>query len=127
MSGEPLRYPRKFEFRMLPSQVVPRIISFFGTDIILWIAFSVLIALMLVFDLGVLSRKPHITSTREAAAWSAVWIAVSLTFNIVVFIWLGGERALEFFTGYVIEKSLSVDNMFVFAMIFSYFNIPAIW
>jgi tellurite resistance protein TerC len=104
-----------------------RIINFFGTDIMLWIAFSVVIALMLAFDLGVLSRKPHVISTREAVAWSAVWIAVSLTFNMVVFMWLGGERALEFFTGYVIEKSLSVDNMFVFALIFSYFNIPAIW
>jgi TerC family integral membrane protein len=82
---------------------------------------------MLAFDLGVLSRKPHVISTKEAAAWSAVWIAVSLTFNLLVSIWLGGEKALEFFTGYLIEKSLSVDNMFVFAMIFSYFNIPTIW
>jgi TerC family integral membrane protein len=104
-----------------------RIINFFGTDIVLWMAFSVVIALMLAFDLGVLSRKPHVISTREAAAWSTVWIAVSLTFNIVVFMWLGGERALEFFTGYVIEKSLSVDNMFVFALILSYFDIPSIW
>jgi tellurite resistance protein TerC len=99
--------------------------SFFGTDIVLWTIFSVVIALMLAFDLGVLSRKPHVISTKEAAAWSVVWIAVSLTFNIVVFMWLNGERALEFFTGYVIEKSLSVDNMFVFALIFSYFNVPA--
>ena len=59
--------------------------------------------------------------------WSAVWIAVSLMFNLLVSTWLGGEKALEFFTGYLVEKSLSVDNMFVFAMIFSYFNIPAIW
>jgi len=81
---------------------------------------------MLAFDLGVLSRKAHVISTREAASWSAVWIVVSLMFNSVLFMWLGNEKALAFFTGYVIEKSLSVDNMFVFALIFSYFNIPAI-
>ena len=102
-------------------------VSFLGTDVTLWVIFNVVIALMLAFDLGVLSRKPHVISTKEAAAWSAVWIAVSLTFNLLVSVWLGGEKALEFFTGYLIEKSLSVDNMFVFAMIFSYFNIPAIW
>jgi len=102
-------------------------VSFLGTDVTLWVVFNAVIALMLAFDLGVLSRKPHVISTKEAAAWSAVWIAVSLTFNLLVSIWLGGEKALEFFTGYLIEKSLSVDNMFVFAMIFSYFNIPAIW
>jgi len=102
-------------------------VSFLGTDVTLWVVFNAVIALMLAFDLGVLSRKPHVISTKEAAAWSAVWIAVSLTFNLLVSVWLGGEKALEFFTGYLIEKSLSVDNMFVFAMIFSYFNIPAIW
>jgi tellurite resistance protein TerC len=101
-------------------------VSFLGTDVTLWIIFNAVIALMLAFDLGVLSRKPHVISTKEAAAWSAVWIAVSLTFNLLVSVWLGGEKALEFLTGYLIEKSLSVDNMFVFAMIFSYFNIPAI-
>ena len=102
-------------------------VSFLGTDVTLWVVFNAVIALMLAFDLGVLSRKPHVISTKEAATWSAVWIAVSMTFNLLVSIWLGGEKALEFFTGYLIEKSLSVDNMFVFAMIFSYFNIPAIW
>jgi len=102
-------------------------VSFLGTDVTLWVVFNVVIALMLAFDLGILSRKPHVISTKEAATWSAVWIAVSLTFNLFVSVWLGGEKALEFFTGYLIEKSLSVDNMFVFAMIFSYFNIPAIW
>ncbi len=102
-------------------------VSFLGTDVTLWVVFNAVIALMLAFDLGILSRKPHVISTKEAATWSAVWIAVSLTFNLLVSVWLGGEKALEFFTGYLIEKSLSIDNMFVFAMIFSYFNIPAIW
>jgi len=102
-------------------------VTFLGTDVTLWIVFNAIIALMLAFDLGVLSRKPHVISTKEAAMWSAVWIAVSLMFNLLVSTRLGGEKALEFFTGYLVEKSLSVDNMFVFAMIFSYFNIPAIW
>lgn len=101
--------------------------SLLGTDVTLWLVFNVVIALMLAFDLGVLSRKPHVVSAKEAATWSAVWIAVSLMFNLLVSMWLGSEKALEFLTGYLIEKSLSVDNMFVFAMIFSYFNIPAIW
>jgi tellurite resistance protein TerC len=101
--------------------------SFLGTDVTLWAAFSSVIALMLAFDLGILSRKPHVISAREAAAWSAIWITVSLAFNVVVFVSLGSERALEFFTGYVIEKSLSVDNMFVFTLIFAYFSIPSIW
>jgi len=104
-----------------------QITNFLGTDVTLWLIFNLVIALMLAFDLGVLSRKPHVISTKEAATWSAVWIAVSLMFNLLVSTWLGGEKALEFFTGYLIEKSLSVDNMFVFTMIFSYFNIPAIW
>jgi tellurite resistance protein TerC len=82
---------------------------------------------MLAFDLGVLSRKPHVVSTREAAGWSTVWIAVALAFNGLIYSWFGEEKALEFLTGYLIEKTLSVDNMFVFVMIFSYFTIPAIW
>ncbi len=98
-----------------------------GVDASLWATFNLIIILMLVLDLGVLSRKPHVVSTKEAAAWSAVWIGVSLAFNWLVHYWFGEEKALEFFTGYVIEKSLSVDNMFVFVLIFSYFNIAPIW
>ena len=82
---------------------------------------------MLAFDLGVLNRKPHVVSTREAASWSTVWIVVALAFNWLVYSWFGEEKALAFLTGYLIEKTLSVDNMFIFVMIFSYFNIPAIW
>ena len=98
-----------------------------GVDVTLWVTFNLIIILMLVLDLGVLSRKPHVVSTKEAAAWSASWISASLVFNWLVHSWFGAEKALEFFTGYVIEKSLSVDNMFVFVLIFSYFNIAPIW
>lgn len=101
-------------------------VSIFGTDITLWIVFNSVIALTLAFDLGLLSRRPHIISTREATAWSAFWITTSLLFNLLVFMWLGSEKALEFLTAYSIEKSLSVDNMFVFALIFSYLNIAPV-
>jgi tellurite resistance protein TerC len=98
----------------------------FGTDIVLWALFNAVIFLTLAFDLGLLGRRPHVISTREAAVWSAFWISTSLLFNLLVFMWLGSEKALEFLTAYSIEKSLSVDNMFVFAVIFSYLNIAPI-
>ena len=98
-----------------------------GADVTLWFSFNLIIILLLLIDLGVQSRKPHVVSPKEAASWSTVWIAVALAFNALVYAWYGDERALEFLTGYLIEKSLSVDNMFIFVMIFSYFNIPAIW
>jgi tellurite resistance protein TerC len=102
-------------------------LNLFGTDVVFWIVFNTVIVVMLLFDLGVLSRRAHVVSTREAAIWSSVWIAVSLSFNYLVYSWFGAERAFEFLTGYLIEKSLSVDNMFVFVLIFAYFNIPQIW
>src|SRR6185369_7326540 len=89
---------------------------------VMWGAFGVLVAVMLVIDLG-LNRKSHEISFRESLTWTVVWVALSLIFNIGIYFELGKTKALEFFTGYVIEKSLSVDNLFVFIMIFSYFNI----
>lgn len=89
---------------------------------LLWLAFGVLVLIMLAIDLG-LSRKSHEVTHREALAWTVVWITLALIFNGGVYVWLGPERALEFFTGYVVEKSLSVDNLFVFIMIFSYFHV----
>lgn len=89
----------------------------------MWCAFGLLVAIMLVIDLG-LNRKSHEISFREALTWTAVWISLALIFNAGVYYYLGKTKALEFFTGYVIEKSLSVDNLFVFIMIFSYFHIP---
>jgi tellurite resistance protein TerC len=95
--------------------------------LILWIAFNVFVLGMLALDLGIFHRKAHAVSIKEASIWSAVWILLALVFNFgIYFVW-GQEKALEFLTGYVIEKSLSVDNLFVFLMIFQYFATPAIY
>ncbi|OGT94727.1 MAG: hypothetical protein A3I79_05390 [Gemmatimonadetes bacterium RIFCSPLOWO2_02_FULL_71_11] len=80
---------------------------------------------MLALDLGVFHRKAHVVGFREALAWSGVWIGLALAFNAGVWHWFGAQRGLEFLTGYLIEKSLSVDNVFVFAVLFSSFAVPA--
>jgi tellurite resistance protein TerC len=90
-----------------------------------WILFNVLILALLAIDLGVFHRHAHAVSIKEALAWSGVWIAVSLLFNVFIYFVHGSHSALEFLTGYLIEKSLSVDNIFVFVLIFSYFKVPA--
>ena len=82
---------------------------------------------MLALDLGVFNREPHEVSVKEALGWSAVWVAVSLLFNLGVWYWNGPEVALQFLTGYLIEKALSVDNIFVFVLLFSYFKVKAIY
>lgn len=87
------------------------------------IGFNVLVLGMLALDLVVFHRKAHVVSLREAATWSVVWICLALLFNLWLYIDSGRETALEFLTGYVIEKSLSVDNLFVFLAIFSYFAV----
>jgi tellurite resistance protein TerC len=91
-----------------------------------WGGFGVLVLGMLALDLGVFHRKEHVVRSREALAWSGVWIALSLAF--AGFVWLrhGPDSGLEFITGYVIEKSLSVDNIFVFVVIFGALGIPAL-
>lgn len=89
---------------------------------LLWVAFGLLMVIMLAIDLG-MNRKAHRVSFRQACIWSFIWVALSLGFNVAIHLVLGPTKALEFFTGYVIEKSLSVDNLFVFIMIFGYFNI----
>ena len=105
------------------------------TPIWLWIGFNLFVLAMLALDLGVFHRKSHTVSGREALIWSIVWISLSLVFNAVIyFYWdkmapgstyTNREAALAFFTGYLIEKSLSVDNIFVFILIFSFFAVPA--
>ncbi len=90
-----------------------------------WIVFAILVAGMMVLDLGVFNRRAHAPSLREAGAWSAVWIALSLIFAVVVWLRFGGGPALEFTTGYLIEKALSVDNLFVFLIVFRAFRVPA--
>ena len=91
----------------------------------LWIGFTVFVLGMLAVDLGVLHRNAHKIRVREALAWTAVWISLALFFNLGVYFWFGSERALEFLAGYVIEKALSVDNIFVFLVILSAFAVPA--
>src|SRR5688500_12494040 len=91
----------------------------------LWLGFSIFILLMLSLDLGLFNRKAHHITYREASIWSAVWISLAAVFAGIVFRYQGIERGLEFVTGYVIELSLSVDNLFVFLLIFSYFKVPA--
>jgi tellurite resistance protein TerC len=93
----------------------------------LWIGFNLFILAMLALDLGVFHRKAHEVSFKEAATWSAVWVALALVFNVGVWHWFGAEKGTQFLTGYLIEKSLSVDNIFVFALIFSYFAVPALY
>lgn len=108
-------------------------------DILLWIGFLGLVAFLLFLDLGVFHKNSEVISTKEALKWTLIWIATALVFNVLIYFmyehnWLsiathfgeyddGGTAALKFFTGYLIEKSLSLDNIFVIAMIFSYFKI----
>ncbi|MDQ3674121.1 MAG: TerC family protein [Gemmatimonadota bacterium] len=89
-----------------------------------WIGFNVAVLAILAFDLGVLHRKSERVSLREAATWSAVWVTLSLSFAFAVYRTMGRQAGLEFLTGYLIEYALSVDNIFVFVLIFSYFNVP---
>ena len=91
----------------------------------LWVGFNVFVLAMLALDLGVFHRKAHVVSFKESITWTVVWVALALLFNGGVWHFYGSQKALEFFTGYLIEKSLSVDNVFVFALLFSYFAVPA--
>lgn len=90
----------------------------------LFVAFNIGVLAVLAIDLGIFNRKAHAATVKEAASWSAVWIALSLGFAVVILKMYGRQAALEFVTGYVIEYSLSVDNIFVIVLIFSYFRIP---
>ncbi len=91
----------------------------------LWVGFNVFILAMLALDLGVFHRKTHVVTFKESIAWTMVWVILALLFNVGIWHYSGSQKALEFFTGYVIEKSLSVDNVFVFALLFSFFAVPA--
>jgi tellurite resistance protein TerC len=92
-------------------------------SIYFWIGFHVFIFIMLALDLGVFNKKLHKISVKEASIWTAVWVSLALLFNLFILLEFGKIKALEFLTGYVIEYSLSVDNIFVFIMIFSYFAV----
>ncbi len=89
-----------------------------------WAGFCLFLVIMLALDLGVFNKKQHEVSVKEAIGWSVVWIALALLFNGGVFLLMGHDKGLEFLTGYLLEKSLSVDNLFVFLLLFSYFDVP---
>jgi len=90
---------------------------------IIWIGFGLFVTIMLILDLFVFHKESHEIKIKEALIWSCVWISLALLFNYGVYLWFGKVKALEFLTAYVIEKSLSIDNLFVFIMIFGYFNV----
>lgn len=91
----------------------------------LWIGFNVFVLVMLALDLGVFHRKTHVVTFRESITWTVVWVTLALVFNAWVWQHFGRQKGIEFLTGYLIEKSLSMDNVFVFALLFSYFAVPA--
>ena len=92
----------------------------------IWIVFNIFVLLKLGIDLFV-HRKDHTVGMKEALVWSAIWTIIALAFNVLVYFWLGSKLALEFFTGYLIERTLSVDNLFVFLLVFSYFAVPSMY
>ena len=93
----------------------------------LWVGFNAFILVMLALDLGVFHRKAHVVSIKESLTWTGIWVTMALIFNAGIYHFMGSDKALEFFTGYVIEKSLSVDNVFVIALLFSYFAVPTLY
>ncbi len=93
---------------------------------LLWAVFGVVILILFALDLGVFHRKSHEVGIKEALAWSGIWLAVAIVFNLLVYFWMGTESAIEFAAGYLVERTLSFDNLFVFLLIFTYFKVPSI-
>lgn len=92
-----------------------------------WVGFNAFVLVLLALDLGVFHRTAHEVPLREAATWSAVWISLALAFNALLYFWQGPEVGIQFLTGYLIEKSLSIDNIFVFVLIFGTLGVPAMY
>jgi tellurite resistance protein TerC len=92
--------------------------------LLFWILFNLFVLAMLALDLGVFNRRAHTVSFREALGWSAMWVGLAAAFAVLVYFWHGRAASLEFATGYLIELSLSIDNLFVFLVIFRYFRVP---
>jgi len=89
----------------------------------MWLGFALIMGVIFILDMGVFNRKSHEIKFREALAWTLVWVSLAIAFNAGIYYFMGSVKALEFLTGYLIEESLSVDNLFVFIMIFSYFRV----
>src|SRR6266852_5161236 len=108
-----------------PNAILLVLMDVISSSTWLWVGFSLFILCMLGLDLGLFNRKAHTVRYREAWIWSGVWVALAMLFASLVFRHQGSQRGLEFLTGYLIELSLSVDNLFVFILIFSYFKVPS--
>lgn len=96
-------------------------------QVLLWVGFNLFILILIFIDFMVFHKRDHIVSIKEALWWTFFWIILALLFNILIYFLFGKQKALEYFTGYLIEKSLSADNLFVFLIIFSYFKTPPIY
>ncbi len=94
---------------------------------IYYLLFTLFVLAMLALDLLVVNKKDHVISFKESIAWTVVWIALALLFNLLIYYWKGPEVGLQFLAGYLIEKALSIDNIFVFLLVFRYFNVPALY
>lgn len=97
--------------------------SLFSSKVLLWVGFNILVIILLAIDLGIFHRKVKAISVKEGLIWSAIWIIVALIFNLIVYFWKGPDIGMQFLTGYLIERALSIDNIFVFLVIFSYFQV----
>jgi tellurite resistance protein TerC len=93
---------------------------------LLWAVFGVVILILFALDLGVFHRKSHEVGIKEALVWSGIWLGAAIVFNLLVYFWMGTESAIEFAAGYLVERTLSFDNLFVFLLIFTYFKVPSI-
>src|SRR5919108_201828 len=93
-------------------------------EVWIWVLFALAVGVLMLVDLLVAGRSGGLPSLRSAAAWSVLWTAVALAFTAIIAAWKGGELAGEYLAGYVVERSLSLDNLFVFALIFAYFAVP---
>src|SRR4051812_1288478 len=93
----------------------------------LWVGFILFVLAMLALDLGVFHRKAHVVRVKEAAVWSATWVGLALLFGAGIWWKAGAQPGMQFLTGYLIEKTLSVDNIFIFVIIFSALSIPAVY
>ncbi|MBI5116902.1 TerC family protein [Candidatus Poribacteria bacterium] len=98
-----------------------------SNQVLIWVAFNLFVLMMLALDLAVFHRKSHEVSIKEALVWTGVWVALALLFNLGIYFTRGSETAMKFLTGYILEKSLSVDNLFVFLLIFSYFGVASLY
>jgi tellurite resistance protein TerC len=94
-----------------------------NNEIAIWTGFTLFVLVMLIVDLGVFHRRAHVVTLKESLVWCGVWIGLALLFNVGIYFWRGPVKAMEFLTGYLIEEALSIDNLFVFLMIFGYFRV----